>query len=413
MKKRFLSMVIACCLVLAMGGCSTESPDAMDSSTEQGESETSETVDEGTAQEQENASETTAVGSGEQFDQYVYPNIQAEGGLKVGCLHPLANYPSVYRSLAQIQLECARYGWEYVDGLYETTDQTRDVWEALINAGCDVIFLEGVDDPSSYDDLIAKSREAGIGLYATETEMVDGIICNAMVAGATASAEMFYFLAGQTGFNANVAIPYAAGSQAHCERSSVWYGLLEQGVFNGMTLLAYEDMGGPNESMENCYNTVLAWLQQYGDELDIIYASSDSFGQMAAEAVISAGYEGEIITAGIDGDSSSFAALTAGGPFQATYMVPCELLAHSVAEVIYQIQVQGIAPGESGSSISESGETIYKTGGIVTASNLPEAGEPIHACFEYYDAEDTDAWYNQEIPEGIMYWNEDVMYISY
>ena len=39
---------------------------------------------------------------------------------------------------------------------------------------------------------------------------------------------------------------------------------------------------------------------------------------------------------------------------------------------------------------------IYLDGTIITPENVPAIGETIHAAYDYYDPNDTDAWYNWE-----------------
>lgn len=41
------------------------------------------------------------------FDAFPYPKVKADSTLKVGCLHPLAQFTSVVRILSQIEIECA------------------------------------------------------------------------------------------------------------------------------------------------------------------------------------------------------------------------------------------------------------------------------------------------------------------
>ncbi len=411
--KRLITMVTVFALAMCtLAGC-TEVPAETTTETP---AEAEKPADPGTQEpaEAEEAAETGSsvdVSNLTAFDDFKYPNVKTDGNLKVGCLHPLAQYTSVVRILSQLQIECANRGWEYVDGLYESTDQTRDVWEALLNAGCDAIYIEGVDDLESYTDMVEKTRNAGIALYGTETNMSNGVIAIVNSTGATAAMQIFYYMASLRNFDAKVAMGCAMGAQQHVERTAPWFGLMTDtdGVWSGMELVAYEDMGGPNESMQNMYDTTVAWTQQYGDELDIIYGSSDSFGQMAAEALMTEGYTADdVITGGIDGDSSSFAAiLDEENPFSVTYIQNQEEWVHTLCNLMDEIQVQGIAPGEKGSSIPFSGYMIYMEGQMVTKDNIPESGTTIHSIFDYYDADDTAGWWNWTL-EGV-----DTLMIEY
>lgn len=402
--KRVLALILALVLVAGLFVACSETP--ADGVTD---APSSNPVDPDTPDDPANPA--VDVSKLEAFDNYPYPSVKTDGKLKVGCLHPLAQYTSVVRILSQIQIECANRGWEYVDGLYESTDQTRDVWEALINAGCDVIYIEGVDDLESYGDMVQKSRNAGIGLYGTETNMSDGVIAIVNSTGATAAMQIFYYMASLKNFEGKIAMGCAMGAQQHVERTAPWFGLMTDtdGVWSGMELVAYEDMGGPNESMQNMYDTTIAWIQQYGKDLDMIYASSDSFGQMAAEALMTEGYtSADVITGGIDGDSTSFAAIKdEKNPFVATYIQNQEEWVHKLFELMDEIQVRGIAPGATGSSIPFSGYFIYMEGKMVTENNLPASGSTIHTVFDYYDANDPNGWWNWTA-DGV-----DVLMIDY
>lgn len=401
---RFVSMMMVAAMVIVLAACSqSESNDGGTNDGGQGvtASEDGSSSEAGQSVSSGGGEQSSGNASAEAFDNYPRPVIKTDGKLKVGYLHTLASFSSTNRSIRQMQIECHHRGWEYVDGQWESAEQVRDVWNALINADCDVICLQGLDSTSTYMDMIEKTREAGIGIYSTETAMVDGSIATVMLAGGVASMEMAYELGAMTNFSANVCIPTAEGAQQHIERTRVFEGLLN-GVFGNFVLLASEDMGGPNESAQNCYDTTLAWVQQYGDDLDIIYASCDSFAQIAADALNSAGYgDSGIITAGIDGDSTTFPALMEDGPFKLSYMQPSELFVHTMCEIVNDIQVLGLNPGDEGCHISKAGEQIYQTGGIVTVNDIPPSGTPIHALFDYYDPNSTDAWYTWEAPEGV------------
>ena len=82
--------------------------------------------------------------------------------------------------------------------------------------------------------------------------------------------------------------------------------------------------------------------------------------------------------------------------FTSAYSAPLEYYMHTCCELVDQIQVQGMSPGDEGCLIEESGDMIYLDGTIITPENVPAIGETIHAAYDYYDPNDTDAWYNWE-----------------
>ena len=58
-----------------------------------------------------------------------------------------------------------------------------------------------------------------------------------------------------------------------------------------------------------------------------------------------------------------------------------------------QLQLLGMNPGDEGCLIGFSGDTMYSVGTVVTRENVPDVGEVVHAAYDYFDPEDTDAWY--------------------
>ena len=338
---------------------------------------------------------------GEGFDAFPRPVVKEDGNLKVGFIHATLSYEFTVRLVEQCKLECAQRGYEYVDGLFEQEADARDVWKTLINEGCDVIIATQMDNFASYTDMIEETRNAGIGLYSCMWGVTDGIIADATLPGGIAAMELAYYIGQKYNFNAGVAILTAAGFQVHLERGRAFEGILN-GVYPDYKCLDFQDVGGIDVSLQNCYDFTQAWKQQYGDELKVIFASNDAFAISAAEAIIASGDPtGEkTITAAIEGGNDAWAVIREDGPFKISYAQPTEQFMHETMELVEQIQVKGLNPGDEGCSISKVGETRYFTGGIVTSDNLPEPGSSIHSVYPYYtEPENPDAWYNW-CPDG-------------
>ena len=72
-------------------------------------------------------------------------------------------------------------------------------------------------------------------------------------------------------------------------------------------------------------------------------------------------------------------------------------------EIIDDIQVKGLNPGDEGCLLTKAGTAVYATGLVITPDNVPAVGTPIHEVFDYYgmDPEDPDAWFNWDDGNGI------------
>ena len=128
-------------------------------------------------------------------------------------------------------------------------------------------------------------------------------------------------------------------------------------------------------------------------------------GMSAGEAIAAAGDPkgANTWTAGIDGGTQAWAAIRKETPFQYSYAQPFELYTHKLFELMDQIQVKGINPGDPGSMIDKAGATMYSQGLVVTRANVPPVGANIHELYNYYgmDPKDMTAWYNWTDGPGI------------
>ena len=334
-------------------------------------------------------------------DSYERPVMKEDGKVKIGFLHGTLSYEFTTRMVDQCKLECAHRGWDYVDGIFEQEASVRDVWNTLINQQCDAIIITQLDNLASYADLIEATRNAGIGLYSCVCGVTDGVIADCTLPSGVAAMELAYAVGQRYNFNANVAIICAEGNQIHLERGRAYEGILN-GVFPDYKCLDFQDAGAIDVSLQNCYDYTKAWVQQYGDKLNVVFGTNDAFAMSAAEAIKESGdTTGEkTITVGMDGGNDTWTTIREDGPFKMSYAQPTELFMHQTMELVDQLQVQGLNPGDAGCSISKFGETCYFSGGIVSSDNLPESGASIHSIFSYYTEPDNpDAWYNW-CPDG-------------
>ena len=106
---------------------------------------------------------------------------------------------------------------------------------------------------------------------------------------------------------------------------------------------------------------------------------------------------------GIDGGKQSWAYIRDDSPLKYSYAQPMELFAHQVSELVRQIQIEGMNPGDPGCLLDKAGNAIYTEGTIVTKDNVPAIGTSIHSAFDYYDASVTGeaAWWDWTDGPGI------------
>ncbi len=331
------------------------------------------------------------------FDDFVHPRVLSDGKLKVGFIHDKPEFESVQRVVQQAKIEAAHRGWELIDLVYDNDQDLRDNILNLINQDVDALIMFSLPSMESKEDLVAMAREKGIGVYNLDNQMVSGIIMNSTMPNAVAAAELMYRIGEDHLWNDSMAIITKRPIQVHVERTDVMKALC--GVYPSMNILTEEDISTAQiDELQAANEDTKTWMTKYGDELTGILTSTDYFGVPVAEAVAQYGDPtGEKVwVAGIDGGAQAWAYIRNKTPFQYSYAQPFELYAHNVFEVVDELQVQGLNPGDAGCKLTKSGETIYATGMVVTRSNVPAVGQSIHAAFNYYgmDPNDANAWYN-------------------
>ena len=384
--KKVLSLLLVFALCFSLAAC--------------GEVETTETPGgEETAPAGENTeapeSQAPAPVEGEyaSFDNYPHPVVKDD--LTVGFLHLSTVNESMVRYVNQLQIECRERGWTYVDGETESLSEYRDVLENLINQGCDVIITSIVDNFDAYQDIISEARNAGIGVYTCDNAVIDGVISNITTMQGVAIMELAYRIGVDTNWDCNFVIGTGAVS-THLQKAYPLYGLLESGAFPEFKCLALEDARTADvSSVATDYDTASAYIQRFGDELDCYLTTYSSGATAACEALRALGNT-HTFTACFDDGPSAWTYLRDGSALRYSYSAPLEYYMHTCCELVDQIQVQGMSPGDEGCLIEESGDMIYLDGTIITPENVPAIGETIHAAYDYYDPNDTDAWYNWE-----------------
>ena len=196
---------------------------------------------------------------------------------------------------------------------------------------------------------------------------------------------------------------------ASSERMYPLIGYLEAGFRPNMRLVVTDDVSALltslGSSMMAGQEMARTWVQKYGDEINCIFSYGDNGAMGAAEVVKANGDpNGEkCFVVGIDGGKQSWSYIRDDSPLKYSYAQPMELFAHQMAELVEQIQIQGLNPGDAGCLLDKAGNALYTEGSIVTKDNVPDVGTSIHCAFDYYDETITgeDAWWNWTDGPGI------------
>jgi len=322
------------------------------------------------------------------------PRVVTDRPLVVGFWVTDLTNESLQRSYLQMQIEAKKREWE----LIAVTDvqkvaRQRATLENFINQDVDaIIIFNGILD--AYKDLIIQAREKGIGFYCIDTSLRDGIIVNTTQQNGVVGAKMTYFGVDRLKQEGNVLIINIPEQVVYRQRSAAAKGLLET-EWPNIKLLGYELMESQATANRDAYNITQSYLAKYNNDIQWIVAPWDQAGMSAAKAVLEAGLtRDDCFVTGIDGGSNAYAEIRKGTPFAATFTQCFELYTHNVCEVVNQVQIEGIAPGEPG-SIVPSSRTIYSEGAVTTPLNVPDPGATIHELFKdsYYDSDNKDAWY--------------------
>lgn len=337
----------------------------------------------------------------EAFDNYPHPRVKTDGSLTIGFVSDKPEFESIQRVLQQLRLECTHRGWKLVEVYYESEQDLRDKMLNLINQDVDAILTFSLTNMDSKQDIVAQARNAGIGFYNTDTQVVDGVISNSAMPDGMAGAELMYAIGESSNWNEGIAVITKKSIQVHYERTDVMTAIAN--CYAATNVLSEQDIAAVTyDELQAANDFAKTWVTQYGDELTGIITSTDYFGCPVAEALQQAGIGDEVWVSGFDGGSQCWSYIRNNTPLRYSYAVPDELFVHMALEVIDDIQVEGMNPGDEGCTISHVGETMYCEGIVITRENCPAVGTNIHAVFDYYggDPDDQDAWYNWNDGDG-------------
>ena len=254
-----------------------------------------------------------------------YPDliVKPEGGLRVAYMCRNLDVETQARQYHQSQMECSHRGWEFLDGFYQDFDEGRTKLQAYITQGVDVIVF-GNTDMTSFMDLVIRARQEGIGVYSIDNQIVEGIISNATQPNGVVAASMAYQIGQDLMWNANYAIITNRTVQVHTERTDIAKAVYNQ--YSAMNLLVEESTDsytGTNASIP--YDITKRLLEKYGDDIDLIYCSSDILGCNSAEAAAAHIGGSDVVICSVDGTSQSLSAIRSGSNLKYVFAQPVEL----------------------------------------------------------------------------------------
>ena len=318
------------------------------------------------------------------------PRVVKGRALQIGWLVEDMSFESYQRVWKHAQIEAAHRGWNITPVLdAKTIDAQRDALEVFIRKNVDAIVINYAQ-MQALKDLVIEARNKGIGVYCVDNTLVPGVIVNATQYNGVVGTRMFYYGVELINGEGKVLILNEARPCIYQERCFAVEGLIKKG-FPAIDLVGVEEC----KEISDYFTKAADYIMKYGNQLDWIFVYADIEGLQAARAIEQAGFSRkDIFVTGIDGGSQVYAEIRNGTPMVATMSQPFEQYCHAVFEVIDQVQIKGIAPGEKGSMVPK-GRTLYFDAVLTTPENVPPVGSSIHTVFAdtYYDPNDKDAWY--------------------
>lgn len=340
----------------------------------------------------------------EAFDDYARP-VVADSDKDVSVIYLVSNMTdeSNIRCENQVAIEAAHRGWDYQAINYEKEDNFREYFQNAISQQPTAIIIGVTQSFDSYQDLVKQARDAGIGVYSNDNSVIDGVISNATMDNAEAAQEIMEQVAADHPDGLNYSVFELAMSEVVTLRADKAKAYTDEN--DAFNLLDSIDLASTGDLNTAGFTIAQTWLQQYGDDLQYIFCSADTPALSAAEAIIQGGDTNgdKTFVSGVDGGSSTWKYIRNGSPLKYTYSQPFEYYSHMTCQVIEDLQVKGLNPGDKGCTISKIGEYITAPGIVTTVENCPKAGDSIHSVFDYYgeDPDAEDAWYTWNDGPGI------------
>lgn len=334
-------------------------------------------------------------------DGFPVPRVVKDRPIKIGAVYTNRATESVIRNWQQAEIEAAHRGWELVQQEGFNDAGFRDIVQAYVNQNVDAIIINCMP-MLALKDLIVKAREKGIGVYNQDSQLVTGVISNVTQPNGVVALELFYKVGEDLKWEGKIAVIGFPAFQVCVERTEPIKAIIT--AYPTLELVGEEfcEIGGAPERQQ-AYDFTKRWITKYGKDLKVVVSAWDGGAVGAANAIKASGFDQtQIFSIGIDGGSETWAYLRDKTPFKYSFAQPFELYQHNVFELIDQMQIKGLKPGDEGCVIGRYGETIYEKGRVVSTDSVPDVGSSVHEVFNYYgeDPNDLDAWYNWQEAGG-------------
>ncbi|MDP4109165.1 MAG: hypothetical protein Q8878_03950 [Bacillota bacterium] len=349
-------------------------------------------------------------GAAGDFDDYKRPQVVPAGTkFKLGAITKDLSSESINRADHQLKVECAHRGWDYVPVYYDNEANYNDAFNSLLSQGVQSIVLINPMAVDTHLDLYENARNQGVGVYSIIGSVNKGIITDIGIPGSVATMELLYRIGNDYNWKLNIAVLRCDSQLASSERMFPVIGYLQGNFRPNMKLVVTDEisslLNSLGSSMMAGQQMARTWLQKYGDQIGCIFSYGDNGAMGAAEVIKSNGdiHGDKCFTVGIDGGKQSWSYIRNDAPLKYSYAQPIELFAHQMAELVKEVQIDGLNPGDKGCILDKSGHALYYNGNIITKANVPDIGTSIHQAFSYYDASKTgeDAWWNWKDGPGI------------
>ena len=179
MKKKAICILLALAMALSLAACGGDSPSGSSSGAP---------ADSSSAASSNASGEAPAEAAA--FDEFARPAVAANEDVSIIYLISNMTDESNVRPENQVEVECAHRGWDFQVINYENEDNFRQYMDNAINSQPTAIIVGITQSFPSFEDLVAKARNAGIGVYSLDNSVIPGVISNATLDGAQAATEL-------------------------------------------------------------------------------------------------------------------------------------------------------------------------------------------------------------------------------
>lgn len=239
------------------------------------------------------------------------------GGKTVSILTPYQSSVTTNQMIDVLKEKAAEKGWKT-----EVIDTKGDIgqmasrMEDVITRKTDAIVIVSTD-PNQLEAQIALAAEKGIPVFGCDAGYIEGMAMNATSDNAEMARMMTEYLFEQIGGEGNVLAMTHRPHPGVVKRSIQLDEMIAD--YPGITIIneLHVDVPGPIENARKQMESVLLANKEPGS-IKAIWAAWDEPAIGAAQAIENAGRSGEIIVAGIDGNSQAVEMIKEGSPIIAT-----------------------------------------------------------------------------------------------